>query len=62
MKIYKIEDVEQAFKKALIEEKKVHTNPDIYKLSIDKNVFFCSKKMHQEIYRKLINQLKTLQI
>lgn len=48
MKTYKIEDIE-------LEEKKVHTNPDIYKLCIDKDVFFCGKKMHQEIYRKLIN-------
>lgn len=57
MKTYKIGDIEQAFK-----EKKIHTNPDIYKFCTDKDVFFCGKKMHQEIYKKLIEQLKTLQI
>lgn len=29
---------------------------------IDRSIFLYSKKMHQEIYRKLIEQLKTLQI
>lgn len=67
MKIYKIEDIEQAFKETLkenflIEEKKVHTNPNIYKLHTDRSIFLYGKKMHQEIYRKLIEQLKILQI
>ena len=67
MKVYKIEDIEQAFKEVtkenfLIEEKKVHTNPNIYKFYTDRGVFLYGKKMHQEIYRKLIEQLKTLQI
>ena len=29
---------------------------------IDRSIFLYGKKMHQEIYRKLIEQLKTLQI
>lgn len=67
MKIYKIEDIEQAFKETIkenffIEEKKVHTNPNIYKLHTDRGVFLYGKKMHQEIYRKLIEQLKAIQI
>ncbi len=67
MKICKIEDIEQAFKETLkenflIEEKKVYTNPNIYKLHTGRSILLYGEKMHQEIYRKLIEQLKTLQI
>ena len=44
---------EEFLKRGFIDEKKVHTNPNIYKLHTDRSIFLYSKKMHQKFIENL---------